>query len=237
MNANNPLSPVANPISLEKMAYNTIKAAILSFRLAPGETVVETDLARQLGISKTPVREGLGRLEKEGFIVKTPYKGYAVAPISKTDVIDFFEIRAALEGLAARLATANLSEDDIRYARSLAGQQHAAMDSNDIEAASRLNRQFHDLLLERSRNPRLAAMLSNIEEHLQRYRLLSSFQTGRLDKSASEHNRILAAFESHDPAEAEAAARDHILSVLADLKDQDFDELIHRIQLQTAPPF
>ena len=97
---NLPLATPSSPVSLEKFSYESIKEAILTFRLYPGQTLVEGELAHQLGISKTPVRDALLRLEKEGFIIKFPYKGYSVTEITRESIADMFEIRSALEGLA-----------------------------------------------------------------------------------------------------------------------------------------
>ena len=223
------LSPVSGPISLEKLAYDSIKSAILAFQLMPEENLVETDLARQLGISKTPVRDALSRLEKEGFVEKIPYKGYTVTGLSQQAVIEIFEIRATLEGLSARQATPNFTEQDLEAARDLVNRHNHAALQGDIQAASDLNKQFHALLLSRAKNSWLRQILGNLEDHLQRYRLLSNFQAGRLKKSIDEHNTILSAIINRQPEQAEQAVRTHLLSVAKDLQTQDFDELIDRI--------
>ncbi len=226
------LSPVNSPVSLEKIAYDAIKEAILTFRFKPGENLVENDLARQLSISKTPVRDALSRLEKEGFIVKIPYKGYYITDISRQSVIDIFEIRAALEGLAVRLATPLLDKSDIQQAQELIAHHQTAAEADNITDASRLNRDFHDLLISRAGNERLSQILSNLEDHLQRYRTLSNFQEGRLTKSVDEHAEILDAIIHQQAEQAEQAIRAHILSVSEDLAAQNFDELVERIRQQ-----
>ncbi|HZW03841.1 MAG TPA: GntR family transcriptional regulator, partial [Anaerolineaceae bacterium] len=214
----------------EKLAYDSIKSAILGFQLMPDDSLVETDLARQLGISKTPVRDALSRLEKEGFVEKIPYKGYTVTGLSHEKVIEIFEIRAALEGLAARQATRNFTEQDLDLARDLVRRQQDAAHRGDIQAASDLNKQFHGLLLNRAKNGWLRQILGNLEDHLQRYRMLSNFQQGRLEKSVAEHNTILSLIADRQPEKAEEAGRAHLLSVLDDLQQQDFNDLIDRIR-------
>ena len=230
-----PLSPVPEPLSLEKMAYNAIKEAILTFRLKPEENLVESDLARQLGISKTPVRESLSRLEREGFVTKIPYTGYYVTPISTQSVSEIFEIRAALEGLAASLAALRLSDEDITLAQTLVARHEQATQNGDIAQAARLNRQFHDLIITRAGNQRLAQILANLDEHLQRYRTLSNFQSGRLDKSVAEHRAVLTALEQRQPSQAEQAVRAHILSVSNDLAHQDIQALIQLARQNLQP--
>ncbi len=98
------LHRVTGPVSLKDKAYHAIKAAILSLKLKPGDPLVESDLAQQLGISKTPVRDALLELEREGFVTKVPFKGTYVTEITLKDVREVFQVRAVLEGLAARLA-------------------------------------------------------------------------------------------------------------------------------------
>jgi DNA-binding GntR family transcriptional regulator len=228
-----PLAPVPSPLSLEKMAYDAIKEAILTFRFKPGESLVENDLARQLNISKTPVRESMSRLEREGFIVKIPYKGYYVTEISRQSMLDIFEIRATLEGLAARRAALNFNNQDVEKARQLIEEHRQAALTNNITLASQLNRQFHVLIIERSENERLIQILNNLEDHLRRYRTLSNFQSGRLEKSVTEHQLILEIFIQRDAQKAEALARQHILSVAEDLAQQNFEELVEKASHQT----
>jgi GntR family transcriptional regulator, rspAB operon transcriptional repressor len=220
------LTPLTSPISLEKFAYDALKDAIVSFRFTPGQSLVETDLARQLNISKTPVRDALLRLEKEGFVTKVPYTGYYVMEITPQSVKEMFEIQAVLEGLAARQAALQFNQKDKLHAISLIHAHNQALFASQMQDASALNREFHDLILQRAGNQRLQAMLQNLDDHLQRYRTLSNYQSGRLMKSVEEHQRVLDAILNQDPQEAENTMRAHILSVLEDLESQDFQELI-----------
>ena len=100
------------------------------------------------------------------------------------------------------------------------------LDDNEIDPASSLNRQFHELIITRAGNLRLEAMLRNLDDHLRRYRLLSNYQSGRLEKSVEEHQHVLDAIRSGRPDASEDALRTHILSVMDDLENQDFQELI-----------
>lgn len=221
-----PLTPVGGPVSLEKLAYDTIKEAILSFRLKPGEDLVESDLAAQLNISKTPVRDALLRLEKEGLVVKIPYRGASVSDVNQQVMNEIFEIRTALEGLATRQAATRMSEAEIAQAAELVEQHEQALNRADNDEASRLNRRFHEMIVQKTPNKWLKQILANLDEHLRRYRTLSNFQKGRLGKSILEHRRILDAIRNRQPEEAEEAMKEHLRSVVADLNDQNFDELI-----------
>ncbi|MEW6180534.1 MAG: GntR family transcriptional regulator [Chloroflexota bacterium] len=223
-----PLQPILIANSLEKMAYDSIKAAILSFRIRPGETLVENDLARQLGISKTPVRESLSRLEREGFVIKYPYKGYAASPISAEDMRAIFEVRAALEGLAAALACQKLSAAELEELRRIAENHARAAAEGNLTQSAHFNRQFHNHIITAARNIRLSGILANLEDHLQRYRVLAIFQPGRLQKSVEEHRIIVEALLRRDAQAAESAQRRHLLNVLEDLAHDNLDELIER---------
>lgn len=220
------LSPVSSPASLEKLAYDAIKNAILTFQLRPGDSLVESDLAHQLGISKTPVRDSLLRLEKEGLVVKIPFKGSYVAPISHESVIDLFEIRAVLEGLAARLAMPGVSPDDMAELARLIDLHEQALRSGSIAEAAGYNRKFHQTIIQHCTNERLLQILGNLDDHLQRFRLLSNYQRGTALKSVEEHRQILAAIKKQDGAEVELTMRQHLQNVLVDLSEQDFDQLV-----------
>ncbi len=225
----NSLSPVGGPVSLEKLAYDAIKEAILAFRLKPGESLVESELATQLHISKTPVRDALLSLEKEGLVVKVPYKGASVSEVNQQIMNEIFEIRSVLEGLAARQAAPLMEASHLQLASSLVDQHEQALLRGDIDDASRLNRQFHELIVRQAPNQWLKQILSNLDEHLKRYRTLSNFQVGRLGKSIDEHRMILTALCEGQAEQAEDAMRAHLVSVAIDLNDQDFDELVRKV--------
>jgi DNA-binding GntR family transcriptional regulator len=229
---NSQLSPVSAPVSLEKFAYDAIKEAILSFRLKPGQSLVESDLANQLAISKTPVRDALMKLQQEGLVEKIPYTGTYVAEINRQNLIDIFQIRSVLEGLATRIATNNLNETEISKLQIIIDGHAVSATNNDITAASKYNAQFHDAIIQISTNKWLAQILSNFDDHLKRYRILSNYQSDRLKKSVEEHQAVLNAMAHKDPDSAEDLMRSHLLSALEDLKNQDFDELIKRIPNQ-----
>ena len=118
------LEKVGAPLSLKDRAYAAIKEAILSLKLQPGTLLVETELARQLGISKTPVRDALQELEREGLVTRILFKGTYVTEVSARDAEEIFQLRAVLEGLAARLATPRLTPEDLARARQLLSLIH-----------------------------------------------------------------------------------------------------------------
>ncbi|MCC7164857.1 MAG: GntR family transcriptional regulator [Anaerolineae bacterium] len=214
------LSPLDGPTSLKDHAYQRIKDAILTLQLKPGAPLVEAELAERLGVSKTPVRDALLELRREGLVTKIPYSGTFVSEITPKDTREIIEIRAVLEGLAARLATPRLSETDLVYLESLIDRELDAIDAGNIELATQLNGEFHKIILAQVENQRLVALVENFEDQLQRFRMLSSQLNGRLRKSAEEHRRVLGALCSRDADRAEEFFREHLLSVLDDLTSE-----------------
>jgi DNA-binding GntR family transcriptional regulator len=204
--------------SLKDRAYSSIKNAILTLNVKPGTALVETDLAREMGVSKTPVRDALLALEQEGFVIRVPFKGTYVTQISQTDLVEIFQLRAVLEGLAAHQATRLLSQkelDEIDY--NLAGSE-AALAQGDVALCSELGQTVHRAIIDKSENCRLVAITRNLDDHLRRFRAMSDRLSGRLDKSIREHRQILAALRQQDPEAAERAMRAHLFSVLEDLQ-------------------
>ena len=227
------LSPLKDSPSLDKLAYEKIKEAILTFQFLPNDALVEGELASQLGISKTPVRDALMRLEKEGLVTRVPYKGTYVSDINNQDMANIFHIRIVLEGLAIQLATDLLTEEDFQKMEKLIAEHAEALKKGDVRGVSRINTEFHNIIVNRCSNPRLQQMLHNLDDHLKRYRLLSISQGMRTEKSVPEHQAILDALRAHDSRRAEEAMQNHLTSAMHDLYDQDFEELeqkLHSIQ-------
>lgn len=204
-------------LTLTERVYASIKEAILELVLPPGTALVEDDLARRLETSKTPVRDALLALERDGLVTKIPYKGTYVSVVSQKDATEIFELRAVLEGLAARLATRSFSPRELDEAEKLLDAADEARQRGDSDAASRYGAAFHNLIHRRAENRLLIPILAKLDEQLHRLRRLSDQVSGRLDKSAHEHRQILAALRTADPAQAEAAMRQHLESVLSDL--------------------
>jgi len=220
------LNPISAPISLEKFAYDAIKNAIISFQLVPGQSLVESELASRLGVSKTPVRDALLRLEREGFVKKIAYTGTYVSEINRKNIADIFMIRAHLEGLATRLVSGKFSQEDIQQAQNYINMMDEASKKGEIKEASNQNKRFHDLIIGKTESAWLVQILSNLDDHLKRYRILSNYQSGRLEKSTQEHQEVLDAIVRKDPDIAEKYMKQHIISVLEDLESQDDFEIL-----------
>jgi len=211
------LPRVAEPVSLKDKAYRAIKSAILSLKLRPGDPLVESDLAQQLGISKTPVRDALLELEQEGFVTKVLFKGTYVTEVTLKDVREIFQLRAVLEGLAARLATPLFSSQELDLIAENLAVAEAALAEGNLDLCSVRGKGLHDVIINKADNQRMTLIIRNLDDHVQRFRLLSDQISGRLNKSVKEHRRVLEALRQRDPVAAEQAMRDHLFSVLQDL--------------------
>ena len=211
------LEKVSGPISLKDKAYAALKEAILSLKLKPGVPLVETQVAQELGMSKTPVRAALQELEREGFVTRILFKGTYVTEVTVKDVVEIFLIRAVLEGLAARLATPLFSSQELDQIEHNLTAAEAALTKGDLALCSKLGKSLHDALISKADSQRLVLIIRNLDENVQRFRAISDQISGRLNKSVKEHRRVLDALRQRDAAAAEHAMRDHLHSVLQDL--------------------
>lgn len=195
---------------LRELVLEAIRTAIMNGTLQPRERLMELQLAEELGVSRTPIREALRKLELEGFIVMVPRKGAYVADLSFKDIADVFEIRAALEGLAAGLAAERITEDELdSMERLLVGKQEA-ITQGDIDKLVEVDTSFHELLYKASRNARLATIISNLREQIQRFRLTSLSFPGRNKESLKEHKQLVEAIQARDSQLARQLAQEHI---------------------------
>ncbi len=205
------LSTLTVDHKLADRVYALLRAAILKGDLAAGERVVEADLARQMGISRSPIREAIKRLEQEGLVVVSRLR-IVVREVPPSEIEDLFWIRCALEGMAALLATPRLTAEELETMQSLCDAMDGAANRSSVTELSAFGDQFHGIFLEASGNPRLRATLKEIKEYVDRYRNISAGRPGRSYETVSEHRRILAAFRSRNSAEAERLVRDHVLA-------------------------
>ena len=229
------LEPLADK-SLADRAYDTIRDAILRMALRPGETLVEAKLAAALGISKTPIRQALHRLEQTGLVVGVPNKGYSVSELTQQDAYEILELRAVLEGLAARRACERLSAEDLDRLEELLDQARAADLSGDAALCAELGHAFHRLVHQRAENQRLSLMLSILNDQFHRIRLLSSRVPGRLPRSMEEHARLFEALQSRDAARAEEMMREHLFAVYREVQDDETLAHTHARPVASSAP-
>jgi DNA-binding GntR family transcriptional regulator len=190
--------------------YVELKQAIADGRIKAGERLRETDLAKRFGVSRTPVREALKKLEAEGLVVDQPGRGLAVTEPSPHEIMDAYLVREVLEGLAARLTAERATETDRMRLAVVLRQVQAAIEAGDSPRAIALSNQFDQLLFRATRSGRLSHMIEAARASQGRLLRLSLQYPGRLSQSAEERNEILQAIQRRDPEAAERATREHL---------------------------
>jgi len=195
---------------LRELVLDAIREAIINGTLQPRERLMEIQLAEELGVSRTPVREALRNLELEGFVVMVPRKGAYVADLSIKDIVDVFEIRAALEGLAAGLAAERITEEELEEMERLLVEKGEAIKDQDFNRLIEVDTKFHESIYKASRNERLSNIISNLREQIQRFRSMSLMYPGRMRQSLDEHRAIVEAIESRDTQLSRQLAQEHI---------------------------
>ena len=196
------------PLRIE--VYEFLKESITKGGLKPGQKLNEIDLGNHLGISRTPIREALMRLEHEGLVTMDPGKGAVVSAISKVDLGEIYPIVASLEGLAARIAAANMEPADTRKLKKLNDQMIKAARAGDAPAFMKLNSEFHQTFLDKCTNQRLSILVSSYKDTIYRFRIFSLNMPDRMHHSIEEHKRIIEAFERKDGEQAEQLLRHHV---------------------------
>ena len=193
-------------------AYAAIRAMILSGELAPGAQLSEGGLAEACGVSRTPVRDALRRLESELFIRRSESQRSFVAEWSLDDLEEAFELRAMLEGQAARRAAERIGPLQLEQLRAHNRRIHDAISANEPDVAGFLehNRQFHTIILDAAGSPRLASMLGLLIEQAVVWRTAQSYDRDNLQRSHHEHEELLAAFARGDGEWAAATMTAHI---------------------------
>lgn len=209
---------------LRELVFEAIREAIIDGTLAPGERLMEAQLAEDLGVSRTPVREAIRQLELAGFVVMIPRRGAYVADISLKDVAEVFEIRGALEALAASLAAERASDEEIEQLERLLAEIAKAVEEKDAARLVELDTRFHDLLYKASRNERLGQILSSLREQIQRFRTQTLSNPARMRVALEEHRSLVEALAARDAEAAARCAAQHIESAENSLMELSFSE-------------
>lgn len=197
--------------TLSSMAYRELRQAILSGRLVPGSHVSVRPLCEEFGLSATPVKAALTALEREGFLVLHPHRGFFVPEVNREDMQELYELREVLDGIAARRVAALPSRATlVERLTSLVAAQTAAVAQRDLTGYGDLDVQFHQEILEASGNGRLRHVAENMIGQLRLGRATSARVPGRPSAALSEHEEIVAAIAAGQPQQAERLARRHV---------------------------
>lgn len=209
---------------LKDAVYLQLREDIISGALPAGAVLREAELVTRFGVSKTPLRDALVRLQKDGFVDIPPYRSAVVTGYSPADLREIYELRELLEGACARQAALHISDEELTglagiVAASAACVHGRATIPGTEEELAGLIQQFDLALYAQSRNSRIDEMVGNIRGHVQRIGRLTTGIPGRLAKSVAEHQAIYEAIARRDGAAAESLMRRHILSVMTDQLD------------------
>jgi len=194
-------------MTLRESILETIRDAIISGSLKPGEKVAEPELAERFGISRTPIREAFRQLESEGYLTVVPRKGAVVVTFSQRDVEEFYAIKSILEGYAARKACEKLTPREIDKLQSINDKLRVLADEGDVRHFFKVHDNFHELFVRAADNEKLTEMILNLVGRFQRLRIASLSLSGRMAFSVQEHQKIIDAFRNGDAGLAENLVR------------------------------
>lgn len=209
--------PINVSFSLEELKplrdkiASSIRDSIIEGKIKPGERLMEPDVAKTLGVSRTPLREAFLQLESEGFLKVNPRKGALVTETSPKDAEETYIIKGALEAVAARLASDNINDKQIEELVSLNQKMEAIAQSNDKDYKTflELNSVFHQKIYECSGNTKLIKMINTLRNQTLRYNYIFLSLLSHLDESVEEHYEIIEALKKRKPEEAESFIRKH----------------------------
>lgn len=196
--------------SLRGRVYNILRENILNGKYAPGDNLIEMKIAAELNVSRTPVREALRQLELEGLIESIPNKGVTVKGITVKDMEDIYKIRVLLEGLAAKLAVENIADDEIKKLQEIYDLMEFYTAKNDINAISKLNTEFHDVIYAATKSNVLQHILKDFQFYVKWARHESLSSPGRKEEALKEHLSILEAFKNKDLEAAGVSLKIHV---------------------------
>ena len=195
---------------LRELVCENIRQAIIDGTFSPGERLMEIQLADEMGVSRTPVREAIRKLELEGFVVMIPRRGTYVADISIRDITEIYEIRTCLDVLSAGLAAERITDEELEALNRLLVEIGQYIAENNMEKIVEADTAFHDILYQASRNERLRSIINNLREQLTGIRGRSMSYPGRLVETMDEHRALVDSIAARDVERAQNAARVHI---------------------------
>ncbi len=197
-------------LPLRDVVFNTLRDAILTGKLQPGERLMENQLAEKLGVSRTPIREALRMLELENLVELVPRKGAQVLDMSEKDIIDVLELRGVLEALGVKLACKNMSDDEIVRLKKAHAEMMQTFESGDVEKMADADENFHDIIFNATGNDKLIQIINNLRIQLYRYRLAHLKSASQKVVIEEQHKKIISAIENRVPSEGSKVAYEHV---------------------------
>ena len=215
---------IGRPVSIREKVYAAIRNDILNGRITPGDRMVETRLAAQIKTSRTPVREALHMLEREGLIEAIPRVGYRVKSLKWDEVEEICEIRRVNETLAARWAMKRITPKELQAMEENLGLSEAEIRQGNPKAFVELDAEFHEILARASGSERLFELCQMLRRHMLRYRIESIFREENVVRAISGHRRIYECIKRNDKENIDQAVRDHLETAKQDVRQYAFSE-------------
>ena len=206
-----PLQALQERKSLGQHVFDNLKQAIIKGNISPGEWLVESHIAQMLGISRTPVREAIHKLERERLIERQPRGGFTVLGLNREDIEETFGIRSVLEGYAARLATIKHQPKELKGLEEIIGNFQDCIDKKQMGPLPGINTEFHDLLYALSKSPRLIHMINALRDQIFRFRQIILKDNKFANISNNDHKQMLDLMRKRDAEGVEKLVREHIL--------------------------
>ena len=197
-------------LPLRDVVFNTLRQAILRGELKPGERLMEIQLANKLGVSRTPIREAIRKLELEGLVLMIPRKGAEVAEITEKSLRDVLEVRRALEELAVELVCEKITEEQIQDLKDAAEEFKESLESGDITRIAEADVKFHDVIYMATDNQKLIQLLNNLREQMYRYRVEYLKRSDFHQQLIDEHEEIIETIESGQKDRAVQVVCQHV---------------------------
>jgi DNA-binding GntR family transcriptional regulator len=198
--------------------YEVLREEIVTGRLLPNERLVEADLVARLGARRTAVRAALARLAHEGLVEHERNRGAKVRRVGEREAVEILETRAVLEGLIARKAAENATEDDVADLRAILAKMRALLDQGDLLGSSQPNVELHARILQIAEHPTVARVVATLNSQLVRFQYRTILQPGRPEESYAEHSAIIDAIAGGDGDAADSAMRRHLSGVTEALR-------------------
>ena len=203
----NPFMKMNEFLPLRDVVFNTLRQAILTGDLKPGERLMEIHLANKLGVSRTPIREAIRKLELEGLVTMIPRKGAEVAQITEKSMNDVLEVRRAMDVLCIELACERISEEEMEALEAACQSFEEAVKTKDARICAQADVEFHDIIVKATGNMRLVQLINNLSEQMYRYRFEYLKDISKYDSLVAEHRVIYESIRSGDKAAASDAAK------------------------------
>lgn len=206
--------------SLRSRVFSQLQNDILNGYYEPGESLIETKLSEELGVSRTPIREALRQLELEGLVQSIPNKGVIVKGITSQDIQDIYTIRMLIEGLAARWAAEKITDEELQELKDTVDLEEFYTVRNDYSHLLQSDTKFHDIIFKASKSKPLMHTLSTFHHYVQKARKMSMSSPGRAMKVLGEHKAILQAIIDKDAQKAERLTTEHVSNASSNLLKQ-----------------